>query len=127
MFAAHAASHAAQASAAAEALRASYSPPLVLASFLIAALASYTALDFAGRVAAARGAARGAWLAAGALALEPGNQRNGADFVRFVRDQADLADPFAGFQRGDDMLDHRLARDRDDAFLADIGGGGDQL
>ncbi|GJG85886.1 hypothetical protein tb265_10670 [Gemmatimonadetes bacterium T265] len=51
------------------ALHGSYSPPLVLASFLIAALASYTALDFAARVAAASRASRGWWLAGGALAL----------------------------------------------------------
>ncbi len=51
------------------ALRASYSPPLVLASLLIAVLASYTALDFAGRIAAATRVARGWWLAGGAIAL----------------------------------------------------------
>ena len=55
------------------ALGARYSPPLVVGSFLIAALASYTALDFTGRVAAAaRGASRGWWLAGGALALGVG-------------------------------------------------------
>ncbi len=51
------------------ALHAVYSPPLVVASFLIAALASYTALDFAARVTAATRMARAWWLAGGAVAL----------------------------------------------------------
>ena len=50
-------------------LHAVYSPPLVVASFLIATLASYTALDFAARVAAATQATRAWWLGGGALAL----------------------------------------------------------
>ncbi|HEY0778796.1 MAG TPA: MHYT domain-containing protein [Gemmatirosa sp.] len=50
-------------------LHAVYSPPLVVASFLIATLASYTALDFAARVAAATRATRAWWLTGGAVAL----------------------------------------------------------
>ncbi len=41
-----------------------YDPYLVALSILVAAFASYTALDLGGRVAAARGLARRLWLAA---------------------------------------------------------------
>ena len=41
----------------------SYNDILVTASFLVAVLASYTALDMAGRVAMAKGPASGGWLA----------------------------------------------------------------
>ena len=47
----------------------SYSPALVALSILIAILASYTALDLAGRVAAARHRVWRAWLAAGSMAM----------------------------------------------------------
>ena len=47
----------------------SYNGLLVVVSVLIAILASYTALDLAERVAAARGRARQAWLISGATAL----------------------------------------------------------
>ena len=50
-------------------LHASYAPPLVGASFAIAVLASYTALDFTGRIASAGRVTRAWWLAGGALAL----------------------------------------------------------
>ena len=50
-------------------LHASYSPSLVGASFAIAVLASYTALDFAGRIASAGRLTRLWWLGGGALAL----------------------------------------------------------
>jgi NO-binding membrane sensor protein with MHYT domain/nitrogen-specific signal transduction histidine kinase/CheY-like chemotaxis protein len=50
----------------------SYSPTLVLVSIVIATAASYTALDLAGRVTAARGRERVAWLAGGSLALGVG-------------------------------------------------------
>jgi two-component system sensor histidine kinase/response regulator len=46
-----------------------YDPRLVSASVLIAVFAAYAALDLAGRVTAARGAVRAAWLGGGALAL----------------------------------------------------------
>ena len=49
-----------------------YSWHLVLLSILIASLASYTALDLAGRVTAARGRERLAWLLGGSLALGTG-------------------------------------------------------
>jgi methyl-accepting chemotaxis protein PixJ len=48
------------------------SPILVALSLLIAVLASYSAVNLAGRVAAARSAARLAWLAGGAIALGGG-------------------------------------------------------
>jgi NO-binding membrane sensor protein with MHYT domain/nitrogen-specific signal transduction histidine kinase/CheY-like chemotaxis protein len=49
-----------------------YSPLLVILSVLIASAASYTALDLAGRVTAARGRERLAWLAGGSLAMGVG-------------------------------------------------------
>jgi signal transduction histidine kinase/NO-binding membrane sensor protein with MHYT domain len=51
---------------------ASYSPVLVAVSFLIAVFASYTALDLASSVSAARGRIRTAWLAGGSLAMGVG-------------------------------------------------------
>ena len=50
-------------------LHAAYSPSLVVLSVLIASVASYTALDLAGRVTAAHGRERLAWLAGGSLAM----------------------------------------------------------
>jgi diguanylate cyclase (GGDEF)-like protein len=50
----------------------SYNPWLVLASLVIAMLASYTALDMAGRVSGARGRSAGWWLAGGSLAMGVG-------------------------------------------------------
>ncbi len=47
----------------------SYSPTLVGTSVVIASLASYTALDLAGRVTAAQGRGRLAWLASGSAAM----------------------------------------------------------
>ncbi|MDQ4080827.1 MAG: ATP-binding protein [Gemmatimonadota bacterium] len=47
----------------------SYHPALVALSVAIAALASYVALDLVGRVTAARGSLRSAWVAGGALAM----------------------------------------------------------
>ncbi len=47
----------------------SYSPTLVATSVVIASLASYTALDLAGRVTAAQGRGRLAWLASGSAAM----------------------------------------------------------
>jgi hypothetical protein len=47
----------------------SYDHPVVALSALIATLATYTALDLAGRVNAARGAIRLAWLISGAIAM----------------------------------------------------------
>src|ERR1700680_3382624 len=49
-----------------------YDPYLVLLSVLVAALASYTALDLLGRVTAARGLARPVWLAAAAITMGGG-------------------------------------------------------
>src|SRR5712672_776665 len=49
-----------------------YDPYLVALSILVAALASYTALDLGGRVAAARGVARRVWLAAAAITMGGG-------------------------------------------------------
>src|SRR3981081_3964967 len=49
-----------------------YDPHLVALSILVAALASYTALDLGGRVAAARGLARRVWLAGGAITIGGG-------------------------------------------------------
>jgi NO-binding membrane sensor protein with MHYT domain len=49
-----------------------YDPYLVALSILVAALASYTALDLGGRVAAARGLARRMWLAAAAITMGGG-------------------------------------------------------
>ncbi len=46
-----------------------YSPLLVALSFIIATLASFAALDLAGRVTAARGAARTLWLVGGAVVM----------------------------------------------------------
>jgi signal transduction histidine kinase/NO-binding membrane sensor protein with MHYT domain len=51
---------------------ASYSPVLVAVSVLIAIFASYTALDLASSVGAARGRVRHAWLAGGSLAMGAG-------------------------------------------------------
>ena len=50
----------------------SYSPGLVVLSVAIAILASYVALDLAGRVTAATGRARTAWLVGGAFAMGTG-------------------------------------------------------
>ena len=47
----------------------SYNPALVAISIIIASFASYSALDLAGRVTAARGQARAVWLTAGAVAM----------------------------------------------------------
>src|SRR6202035_945683 len=47
----------------------SYDYGLVALSVLIAVVASYTALDLAGRLTAARGAARMYWLIGGAMAM----------------------------------------------------------
>ncbi len=52
-----------------EALKGTYDYRLVVLSVLIATLASYAALDLAGRVTAARGHVRLAWLAGGAFAM----------------------------------------------------------
>jgi NO-binding membrane sensor protein with MHYT domain/two-component sensor histidine kinase len=49
-----------------------YDPHLVALSIVVAALASYTALDLGGRVAAARGLARRVWLAAAAITMGGG-------------------------------------------------------
>src|SRR5919204_5596672 len=49
-----------------------YSPLVVLLSVLIASLASYTALDLAGRVSLARDRERLAWIACGAVAMGVG-------------------------------------------------------
>ena len=49
-----------------------YDPYLVALSILVAAFASYTALDLGGRVAAARGLARRLWLAAAAITMGGG-------------------------------------------------------
>jgi NO-binding membrane sensor protein with MHYT domain/nitrogen-specific signal transduction histidine kinase/CheY-like chemotaxis protein len=53
-------------------LHKAYSALLVILSVLIASAASYTALDLAGRVTAARGRERLAWLAGGSLAMGVG-------------------------------------------------------
>ncbi|MCO5397273.1 putative bifunctional diguanylate cyclase/phosphodiesterase [Ralstonia soli] len=50
-------------------LASSYNPLLVLLSLLVAILASYTALDMAGRVVTAQGRAAAWWLAGGASAM----------------------------------------------------------
>src|SRR5258706_15085846 len=49
-----------------------YDPYLVALSILVAALASYTALDLGGRMAAARGLAGRVWLAAAAITMGGG-------------------------------------------------------
>ena len=49
-----------------------YDYKLVAVSILIAIFAAYAALDLAGRVTAARGAARSAWISCGALAMGGG-------------------------------------------------------
>src|SRR5260370_9233071 len=49
-----------------------YNPHLVALSILVAAFASYTALDLGGRVAATRGVAPRVWLVAAALAMGGG-------------------------------------------------------
>src|SRR5207302_5869399 len=49
-----------------------YDPYLVTLSILVAAFASYTALDLGAHVAAARGLARRAWLAAAAITMGGG-------------------------------------------------------
>ena len=53
-------------------LTASYSSSLVLISLCVAILASYTALDLAGRIATARGYAASRWMIGGALAMGTG-------------------------------------------------------
>lgn len=50
----------------------SYSPSLVVISLCVAILASYTALDLAGRIATAKGRAVYLWMAGGALAMGVG-------------------------------------------------------
>ena len=47
----------------------SLDPRLVVLSYVIAVIASYTALDLAGRVTVSRGTARGLWLTGGAFAM----------------------------------------------------------
>ncbi len=47
----------------------SYSPSLVVISLFVAILASYTALDLAGRIATAKGRAMYLWIAGGAIAM----------------------------------------------------------
>jgi PAS domain S-box-containing protein len=54
------------------AIAGSYNPVMVVLSALVAVLASYAALDLAERVAAARSAARWAWLTGGAIAMGTG-------------------------------------------------------
>ncbi|MGH7579467.1 MAG: MHYT domain-containing protein [Gemmatimonadales bacterium] len=49
-----------------------YSPGLVILSIVIASVASYTALELAARITAARGAERAAWLAGGSVAMGVG-------------------------------------------------------
>ena len=49
-----------------------YDPGLVALSVLIAVVAAYATLDLAGRVTAARGAARSGWLAGGAMSMGTG-------------------------------------------------------
>src|SRR5882672_1935129 len=49
-----------------------YHPYLVVLSILVASVASYTALDLGGHVAAARGLARQAWLVAAAITMGGG-------------------------------------------------------
>src|ERR687884_2388099 len=53
-------------------MHSSYNPVLVALSVVIAVAASYAALDLAGRVTAARGRERLAWLAGGSIALGAG-------------------------------------------------------
>ncbi len=55
----------------------SYDYRLVALSVLIAILASYTALDLAGRVTAARGRVRLTWLTGGAIAMGLGARKAG--------------------------------------------------
>jgi NO-binding membrane sensor protein with MHYT domain len=50
----------------------SYHPALVALSVAIASLASYVALDLVGRVTAARGSLRSAWVGGGALGMGVG-------------------------------------------------------
>ncbi len=50
----------------------SYSPALVSISLFVAVLASYTALDLAGRIATAQGRAAHLWMTGGALAMGVG-------------------------------------------------------
>src|SRR5262245_47963967 len=53
-------------------LTSSYNEALVAVSVLIAMLASFTALDLAGRVHAAKGRARATWITGGAVAMGTG-------------------------------------------------------
>ena len=53
-------------------MTASYDASLVTLSFLVAVLASFTAIDLTGRVAAARGLPRRAWLFGGSVAMGVG-------------------------------------------------------
>jgi methyl-accepting chemotaxis protein PixJ len=53
-------------------VNAHHHPGVVVLSIVLAILASYTALDLAGRVSAAHGRARIAWLGSGAVALGTG-------------------------------------------------------
>src|SRR5690349_16155436 len=54
------------------ALVGAYDWRLVLLSYIVAVMASYTALDLAGRVTAAQGRARRVWLLGGAFAMGAG-------------------------------------------------------
>ena len=49
-----------------------YNSGVVLLSFLVAVLASYTALDLASRITASRGVGAAVWLAGGAFAMGTG-------------------------------------------------------
>src|ERR1700757_1624099 len=53
-------------------VRGTYDPDLVALSILVAAFASYTAVGLGAHVAAARGLARRAWLAAAAITMGGG-------------------------------------------------------
>ncbi|MFP5237052.1 MAG: MHYT domain-containing protein [Acidobacteriota bacterium] len=54
------------------ALQGTYNVPLVLVSILIAIIASFAALDLAGRITGASGRIRAAWLSSGAIAMGVG-------------------------------------------------------
>src|ERR1700685_4377215 len=54
------------------AMASSYDYRLVVVSVLIAVMASYAALDLAGRVTSTRGVARRLWLSGGAVAMGTG-------------------------------------------------------
>ncbi|KAA2278885.1 hypothetical protein FY526_31035, partial [Clostridioides difficile] len=52
-----------------EHLHGTYNLELVILSYIIASLASYAALDLAGRVSQANGMARNVWLTCGAVSM----------------------------------------------------------